>query len=180
LETEIRQQGGKLTAAEVFRLALAQAARDMASAAAGLDRAETGSATQQAEQSAAASLARLIAALEPAKPKPGEPGGDADQGGGGQQSQRSVVSLAELKLLKLMQEDLNARCQALRQSKPTPRLAAQIDELAVEQGRLAELAQKMSQPVEADPADDSQDQPPPAEPPNPAPKRSIDAKENEI
>ena len=184
LENEIRQHAGKLTAAEVFRLALAQAAGDMARAAENLDRGETGATSQQAEQGAVAALARLIAALEPAKPKPNpdEAAQDNAQGGGGQQqSKRSIASLAELKLLKLMQEDLNARWQILRESKPTPQSAAQIAELAAEQGRLAELAQKMSQPVEADPAEDSPgEQQPGAETPEPLPKGPLDRKENEI
>jgi hypothetical protein len=183
LETEMRQQTGKLTAAEVFHLALAQAARDMTRAADDLDRGETGTNPQQAEQSAAASLARLLEALQPAKPKPNpeQPGGDEGQGGGGQQpGKRSSASIAELKLLKLMQEDLNARYQQLHQSKPTPRLADQLGELAAEQGRLAELAQKMSQPVEADPAEDAESEPPPTEAPPAPPKGRLGPKENEI
>jgi hypothetical protein len=179
LETEMSTQAGKLTAAEVFRLALAQAAADMSRAADGLDRGQTGAEPQQAEQSALAALARLIAALEPAKPKENsdQAGGNEGQGAGGQQGKRSIGSLAELKLLKLMQEDLNARYQHLRDSKPTPQSAAQIGELAAEQGRLAELAQKMSQPVEADPADEESQDEPAAEP---LPKGAIGPKESEI
>jgi hypothetical protein len=128
-------------------------------------------------------LARLLEALQPAKPKPNpeQPGGDEGQGGGGQQpGKRSSASIAELKLLKLMQEDLNARYQQLHQSKPTPRLADQLGELAAEQGRLAELAQKMSQPVEADPAEDAESEPPPTEAPPAPPKGRLGPKENEI
>jgi hypothetical protein len=175
LENETRQQAGKLTSAEVFGLALAHAARDMARAAESLDRGETSQVTQQAEQDAVAALARLLEALTPPKPKPDgdEAGGGEGQGSGQPQGKKSAASLAELKLLKLMQEDLNARYQRLRQSDHTPQSAAQMTELAVEQGRMAELTLKLSEPSETDSDETSEGDDEPAEPTEPAPGENL-------
>ncbi len=137
----------------------------MARAADELARGQTGQATQQAEarcRRRAGTPARH--ALAPSKPKDG--GENAPQGqqpGNAQQGKGSAVSLAEIKLLKLMQEDLNARYQRLHQAERTPQAAAEMAELAAEQGRLAELTLKLSQAAHDDASDDDEEQP--AEPP---------------
>jgi len=178
LETAVRTQAGKLTAAEVTRFALSRAARDMSHAAEGLERGETGAAPQKSEERAAAALARLIESLRPGEPQEGGDEGAGNAGGEGpageQQGQRTVASLAELKLLKLMQEDLNARFAELQGAKPSPELAAQLSELAAEQGQFAELAQKMSQPAE--PAQNPQ----PKIPPRPVRPNPLESPEDQI
>ncbi len=82
-------------------------------------------------------------------------------------------SLAELKLLKLMQEDLNARYQRLRQADRTPQSAAQMTELAIEQGRMADLTLKLSEPSETDSDETSESDDEPAEPADPAPGENL-------
>jgi hypothetical protein len=158
LASETREQAAKLTAAEVFGLALAQASRNMARAAQELDRGQPGPAAQRAEQDAVAALARLLEALAPSKPKPD---GEEPNAGDGQQTgqgKRSAASIAELKLLKLMQQDLNARYQRLREAERTPQSAAEMTELAIEQGRLAEMTLKLSEPSEADVSEENEEQ----------------------
>jgi hypothetical protein len=167
LETETHQQADKLTAAEVFRLALSRAARDMARAADDLDRGKTGQPTQQAEQDALLAIGRLIDALKAATPKPGgEAGGDGGKGSSGGDPSK----LAELKLLKLMQEDLNSRYQDLRKSDPKPQSDGALAELATEQGRLAELALKLAEQSEQEADENDQSEPEPGLQPPVAPQ----------
>jgi hypothetical protein len=89
-----------------------------------------------------------------------------------------------LKLLKILQEDLNGRYHTLSdKSAEGATEARQLADLAAEQGKLAELAQKLSQPVEKNPEDnpdklpdvrkdalDPLDVPPPEESPVPVRK----------
>jgi hypothetical protein len=156
LESETRGQAAKLAGAEVVRLALESAARDMARAAAQLARSETGASAQQAEQDALARLAALIEALKPSEQAGGakKPGDGA--GGGGKQggSSDAVKMISELKLLKLMQEDVNRRFQQLRDVADDEERAQRLADLGEEQGRLAEVALRMSQPLETNPEDD--------------------------
>ena len=101
----------KISAAEVFRLALNNAGGDMQRAAELLAERDTGERAQQTEKVAEKRLARLLTALKSDK-KAGEGGkGGSSAGGQGQGGQDGIRSLAELKLLKLMQEDLNDRLQ---------------------------------------------------------------------
>ena len=153
LESETRAQAEKLAAAEVFRLALDSAARDMAHAVARLDTGDTGPAAQQAEQDALARLAALLEALKPSNQagQPKKPGGGDGQGKQGGNTD-AIKLLSELKLLKLMQEDLNRRFQHLPQG--DVERAARLSELGEEQGRLADVAFKLSQPTEGNPEDD--------------------------
>ena len=157
LETETRQLAEKVAAAEVFHLALSAAAREMLSAADLLARRDTGSPTQQAEDAAQRRLARLIVALQSDRKKEGEQeqAGQGNSGGSGQGGQGGIRSIAELKLLKLMQEDLNERfSSAAAPDSGTPEeRAALLSRLSQEQGQLAELTLKLSQPTESNPED---------------------------
>ncbi len=155
LESETRSQAEKLAAAEVFQLALASAARDMARAVESLERGETGAATQQAEQDALARLAALLEALKPSNQAgpPKKSGGDGGQGKQGGNSD-AIKLLSELKLLKLMQEDLNRRFQQLPNVEDDAQRTQRQTELGEEQGRLAEVAFKLSKPLEGNPEDD--------------------------
>jgi hypothetical protein len=66
------------------------------------------------------------------------------------------MTLAQLKLLKILQEDVNSRFRSLNgeaertANAPGDRLA----ELAAEQGKLADLALKLSEPPESNIEDD--------------------------
>ena len=123
LQDETDRLTNSLGKASTFRLGLSAASGKMRQAAGFLHDQQTGPATQQAEQTAIARLALLVAALEPesndnstsddkigggapvGQDHPGRPGTSGQSGG--------VTLLAEVKFLKLWQEDLNRRTQQL-------------------------------------------------------------------
>ncbi len=155
LETETSLLAQKLAPNEVIHLALDGAARQMARAAELLTHRETGSPTQVAQEAARARLMQLLAALEGKQEKKG--GGATGQGEGGEggpngNRQDGLQTLTQLKLLKLLQEDLTQRYRALAPGPPGPS-PRELEELAQEQGRLAELTLKLSRPVEGNPED---------------------------
>lgn len=149
----------KLTAAEVFALAVKGAARHMELAAAGLDDKQTGPGTQRYEQSALQRFQDLVLALKQDKPEkqPGEqqqPGGNS---GGEQQSgpqMDRVAMLSQLKMLRALQAELNEHLLnlAAKREMGNPLNAAELEELKSigdEQGELAELAAKFMRMFEA-------------------------------
>jgi hypothetical protein len=118
----------------------------MLRAAAFLVRGETNAAPQLAAQAAATRLQQMLAALEPdagspppapppdSPPPPAPPDGQKDP----------FSSLAALKLLQLLQGEINRRTQELEKVRQnTGQLNAEqtqeLDALAAEQGRLAEM-----------------------------------------
>ncbi len=155
LEAEARAQAQKLSAAQVFELALSAAADDMVRATGQLERGETGAAAQRAEQDAASRLAALVEVLKPASQNKGnsKAGG---QGGGDKQagSSDAIRMLSELKLLKWLQEDLNRRFRDLPELADPEERAALQAQLSREQGRLADVAFRLSKPIEGNPEDD--------------------------
>jgi hypothetical protein len=103
-----------------------------------------------------------LAALEN-KPKEKQGGEEGQQGGGeggGKSGARQDGNqvLTQLKLLKILQEDLNSRYRTIAESDDTS-AAPQLTEIAEEQGKLAELALKLSQPPEDKPEDNPDDLP---------------------
>jgi hypothetical protein len=63
-------------------------------------------------------------------------------------------------LLKILQEDLNGRYRTLSGPDDAPAAEpGQLTDLAAEQGKLAELAQKLSQPVAKHPEDNPESLP---------------------
>lgn len=149
----------KLTAAEVFALAVKGAARHMELAANGLDDKQTGAETQRYEQSALQRFKNLVEALKADKQqtKPEEqqqPGGNS---GGEQQAgppMDKVAMLSQLKMLRALQVELNEHLLNLAAKRDTgsPLNAAELDELksiGEEQGELAELAAKFMRMFEA-------------------------------
>lgn len=156
----------KLSAAEVFGLAVKRAARQMEQVAARLDEKQTGAETQQFAQSAFQRFQELMAALEQDKDQK-KPDGDEQQPGGNNGGEPSaappvdqVAMLAQLKMLRSLQVELNERLLVLAQKRDSgnPLTAAEIQELkglGEEQGELAELGAKflrMFEKPEADPA----------------------------
>ncbi len=102
LEQEIREMAEKLTAAEVFNLALDGAADQMQIAAGLLAKRQVGQPAQDAEQNALRRLNQLLESLKPEKPKKGEDGNNSGgQGGAGRSGGDGIPALAQLKLLKL-------------------------------------------------------------------------------
>ena len=162
LQQETSRLGDKLDAAAVFQLTLSGAAGEMAQAAGWLDRQQTGEPTQQAQQAGLARLTMLLEALkpeppEPVKPKPDE--GQDQQGGGKGGAPRptgeGIPPVAQLKLLRFMQQDLTVRTEAWEKqhgAAPSDDAARrQYEQLAAEQGQLADLMLRLLQPQAAPP-----------------------------
>jgi len=153
LEQEVSFLAEKIAAAEVFHRALSSTGKQMGLAGDLLARADTGEATQRAEENAEAGLTRLLEALkQEQKPGPAKEGGGGGGGGKSGQKNPGIQALAEVKLLKLLQQDLNQRFQELAE-KSADESAEAYAELGREQGELAELLAKLSQPEEPAPED---------------------------
>jgi hypothetical protein len=152
LQTDAAALAQRFAGAAAFELALTTAAADMRRAADQLDRRETGSTTQDAQQQAIGRLDLLVDVLKPEPPSTenqSPPGGDNPPQQGPQAA--TLPPLAELKLLKLMQQQINARSEALQKAaagKPTPEQSREYSELAEQQGRLADIVQRSVQPAE--------------------------------
>ncbi len=159
LGDETSQLAEKLELTEVINLALSGAAKQMDRAAELLELRDTGTQAQTAQEAARSRLTQLIAAFKNKK-RPGEKGGESGGGsGGGGSGGRSDGSfvLTQLKLLKLMQEDLNERYRNVTsEEEEDPRVFKRhLAEMSEEQGKLAELTLKLSEP----PADNLEDHP---------------------
>jgi hypothetical protein len=153
LEGEIGRIIEKLSAAEVFVLALKGAARHMHSAGEQLARRETGAATQKLQEAARKRLADLVEALKPDEPDP-----DAkaqDQAGGGSSGQQEgapsegIPTLAQVKMLITLQKELFARTAELerlrgKDGQLPPAARQELEGIAREQGELADLARNLS------------------------------------
>jgi hypothetical protein len=132
-------------AAAAFAFALENCAQSMQRASALLSRGQTDNAVLDVERTALVHLEQILNALrnDEAQPAdsspPGEPNGEqqagqADFGG----------SMAEIKLLKFLQEAINARTAELesrraRQGSLTADQQQELDSLARQQGRLADM-----------------------------------------
>ena len=82
--------------------------------------------------------------------KPGGQGGDGNKGGGA----NAIRMLSELKLLRWIQEDLNRRFQQLADIADPAERRARQEELSGQQGQLADVAFRLSKPLEGNPEDD--------------------------
>jgi hypothetical protein len=162
LQTDAVSLAQRLGGAAAFELALSAAAADMCRAADGLDRRETGPSTQEAQRRAIGQLDLLVEVLKPEPPSTQDQassGGDNPPQQGPQAA--TLPPLAELKLLKLMQQQINARSEALQKAaagKPTPEQSREYAELADQQGRLAKIVQRFVQPADQP---DARDETPP-------------------
>ncbi|HEV3136732.1 MAG TPA: hypothetical protein VGZ26_02490 [Pirellulales bacterium] len=157
LQVETRLLAEKLSLAEMIHLALEGAMKHMTRAAELLEHRDTGIQTQTAQGAARQRLSQLLSAFEHtphANNGQGTGGGDGG-GGGGPESRDPSQVLTQLKLLKLLQADLNDRFRALAAApedtgQPIER---ELNEIAAEQGKLAELALKLAEPPEDNPED---------------------------
>lgn len=149
--TESASLAEKLAAAPAFALALRGALREMDRAARGLDRQDTGPATQQAEHSALVRLQHMQEALKRDATPP--PDSQQQRKPPDQENKPppadSTGRLAELKLLKLMQQEVHRRTGELEQIRLragtlTDEQLAALRQLAEEQGRLAALIWELS------------------------------------
>jgi len=161
LATETAALADRIAQAKAFALALRGATREMDRAARGLQRSDTGESTQRWERNALVRLEQLQKALKRDNSQADKPPDGQQPGGEGPQSPPSdaIQRLAELKLLKLMQEEINRRTIELEdQRKHDGGLSDEeleaLDDLATEQGRLADLTLDLTVPVDAKPEDE--------------------------
>ncbi len=164
LQAEADELRRMVAGAEVFAVTLQYASDDMARASRLLEQANYTVEMTTAASDALRRLSQLVAALEAGNntPPAGQPqqGNPAGQNPAGQQPQDGIPPLAQLKLLKSMQEDLKQRTEKLAEAWPNqqqlPEAAQrQYEQIAAEQGRLAELLLNLSQPAADDTEPDS-------------------------
>jgi len=146
----------KVQAVEVFSLALRGASRQMQQVVDRLTERKVDLITIGLEALSRKRFLDLLAAFQ-TEPADGsqdqQPGQSDNQGeGGGRQGQQEpgFPQLIQLKMLKMLQEDLilrTAELNAVRQriGKLSPALQTEREEITTEQGRLADLAQSLTQ-----------------------------------
>lgn len=153
LREETQALSEKLTAAEVFGLALRGAAARMQQAADLLDERLTGDETQSAEEAARKRFVELIAALkdedQPRRPNQPPQEGEGGQRRGGPQGE-SIPPIAQLKMLLSLQRDLLERTEHLQKLREktgalTPEQQRALEAVSGEQAELADLARNLSQ-----------------------------------
>jgi hypothetical protein len=157
LQDEATRLAGDLENAEVAVLALRHVADEMKRAADALAREQTGAPAQRAQDNALTRLAQLLNATKSSPPpdldNTAEPEPKKDPDGPDQPDKnRPPRMLSELRLLVAMQQEINRRTQALEQTrKPDAALTAEqqteYDQLATEQGEVAELLLKLTRPA---------------------------------
>jgi hypothetical protein len=154
LAEKAREHSELLVGLGAVRVGLEQAERRLNAAAELLEANDTGPATQRAERQA---LARLEGMLQAIAQTAGEAAANQQSSAAGaageQPPRRPTFELLELKMLRLLQADLNERTAAHEQRlaglsrRPDAReqlaLTQEAQELAADQGRLAELVQNM-------------------------------------
>lgn len=159
LETETGAVAGKLAEREVLKLALSGAQEYMNQAARSLESRETGSRAQAAQEAAISRLAGLLSSLAKPKPKASDAGSQSGGGsGGGGRGSETDYSLAEVKTLKLMQQEVAEKLEQLAgraRNHSNDEVSDEFAAIAREQGKLAELALKLSEPPEQTPEEDA-------------------------
>ena len=136
----------------VFSEGLRGAAAEMHHAARGLERQQAGTTIEQHQRSALARLRYLVEALQ-REQNPQDPSTEltqADQDPTEELGEDAIQKIAELKLLRLLQIEVNQRTAELgelldRSGQQREEVLNRLDELAVEQGRLADLMLEMAQ-----------------------------------
>lgn len=152
----------KLSAAEVFALALKGAARSMQRAGDLLAERDVGLPTQKAEEAARQRFVSLIEALKQDPNEQRAEGENAEEAAGGDNAAGQdqgpptdgIPTLAQLKMLITLQRELNERTVELfEQRNKSGRLSAadeaELATLAEEQAQLADLVRNLTQPAAA-------------------------------
>ena len=173
LSGETTRLAEQVVQSRVFEMGLRGAATEMDYAARMLDRQQTGSTTERHQRNAMARLGDLIEALKKDAPSQ-DPPPDAPPPGQSppeQAGEDAIQRLAELKLLRSMQVEVNRQTaelgEVLERNGPEAEAALRrLDELAVEQGRLADLMLELSQESVGRPEDRPEDLPKPLDSPN--------------
>jgi DNA repair exonuclease SbcCD ATPase subunit len=145
----------KISAAEVFALALKGAVAHMRRAADRLAERQTGAEAQSPQEAARKRLQDLVDALKPEPPEPtdGKPAPDQEGGGSGGQNEGpptdGIPTLAQIKMLISLQKELSLRTSQIEQLRGKDgRLPAtareELESIATEQGELADLVRNLS------------------------------------
>ena len=169
LAEEVEQLRSKLTTAAAFSLALDGVRQEMLRAAGLLAERRTDEAVARAAQNALDRLEQMLRALKegdsaaPPQDQQQDNGGDADQADG----ESLVRSIAELKLLAELQAVINRRTAEIESERQkngglTADQQNELESLAAEQGRLAEMVIELAGLAES--ADEGLPKLPPIEP----------------
>lgn len=153
----------KLSAAEVYRLALNGAAGEMQEAAQLLAADKTDEPTQTAEKNALRRFEQLVEALKQ-EPAEGQEPPMPNEGQGGDQPQQpkppgdGIPAMAQIKMLKFLQMEINDRTKELDTAKVRSQglSESQLREytrLSEQQGMLADLVKNLVKPTEENPED---------------------------
>jgi hypothetical protein len=151
LADEADQLLPRLSAAATFRFALEGSSSQMRKASVFLLRGQTAAATQDAQRAALSRLEQILAALRADQQSPSDEAASPNQKPGPQQQISDLAGIkAELKLLQLLQQSINTRTQELEALRTnvgtlTSDQEQQLDLLAREQGRLAEIVLELIQ-----------------------------------
>ena len=141
----------KMASAPVFELGLRSAARSMSRSLKGLQRRKTDEDIRAAQKDALKRLQRMAEAIRHRPPPPSDSQPSEQQGdAAGDQPGDNLPRLAELMLLKKMQEEIHRRTVELEkqrrdQGEWSESQQQEVQDLAQEQGRLAELLLELSQ-----------------------------------
>ncbi|HUE72565.1 MAG TPA: hypothetical protein VMP01_16895 [Pirellulaceae bacterium] len=170
LAEETQQLGTSLQAAAAFTFSIERISQRMLAAADQLDEQDTGVAVKAAQEGALQGLLLIQESLKSddsgGEPMPMED--EQPQGAGGQPPAGAVQNIAELKLVKLMQEEIQRQTAELEKlrlqsGELTAGQVQQLDELARDQGKLAEMIVNMIEAAEEKTEDGLPDLPEPAE-----------------
>jgi hypothetical protein len=150
----------QLEGAPVFSLTLRKAVESMESAAARLQSLKTNEETQKATRAAAHRFKQLMESLK----ADGAKNGGAGQGGGGGGGDGrgggddGIPATAQLKMLKTLQQEINERTESFdelrrRNQKLSPEQTKDVEQLANDQGVLADLVRDLTRPKRDDAED---------------------------
>jgi hypothetical protein len=148
------EHGELLHGLGAVRISLEEAERRLIASADLLDRRDTGPQVQQAERHALTRLEGMMDAFAQTadEAQPEQPPQPPNAGQNAQQPQRRpTFELLEVKMLRMLQVDLQARTRKYQERLAAPpadaaqqaALQQEAEELAAEQGRLAELVEEM-------------------------------------
>jgi hypothetical protein len=158
LRRDAAELKGKMVQSKPFSLALNGVLREMDRAAAGLDQAVTGPPTRTAQKRALARLRQMQQAVQEQNSKPNESPNSppTDQGGNSPPPGDAIKRLAELKLLKMLQQEIQRRTSELESIRLesgslTDEQSREVQQLAQEQGQLADLVFDLMQAIENNP-----------------------------
>lgn len=178
---ETEQLRLKMMEQSAFAFALEGARQEMLRGANLLSRGQTDEPARQAAEAAATRLAQMLAALEsdsgapPTAPPPDTPPQPTPPGG----QKDPFSSLAALKLLQLLQGEINRRTQALEllratNGKLTDQQVQELDGLAAQQGRLADMVLSLIREAAVRPEDNPEQLPADDRKGDAKPKPSLD------